>query len=68
MGFGNFAQPLLWAAFGLAAFGMPLTTHFSARYAGQTMLVTGVVLCLEAYAYLTAMAGRRLFQEGFPDR
>jgi serine/threonine-protein kinase len=44
-----------------------LTLDFSAWYAGSTMFALAVVLALTAYAFHTAVAGRRLFKEGFLD-
>ena len=43
----------------------PLTTDFSAWYAGGIVLVVAILLALTAYAFHTAVAGRPLFQAGF---
>ncbi len=43
----------------------PLTTNFSAWYAGAAIAALAVVLGLAAYAFHTALAGRPLFQEDF---
>jgi hypothetical protein len=43
----------------------PLTTDISAWYAGTTVAAVAVVLALTAYAFHTAVAGRKLFKAGF---
>ena len=43
----------------------PLTTDFSAWYAGSSLFAIGSVLALTAYALYTALAGRPLFKAGF---
>jgi predicted Ser/Thr protein kinase len=44
---------------------LPLTTDLSVWYSGPTIAVVAVVLVLTAYAFHTAVAGRRLFKAGF---
>jgi serine/threonine-protein kinase len=48
--------------------GFPMTTDFSAWYAGSTMFSIATVLALTAYAFHTARAGRPLFSGGALDR
>jgi hypothetical protein len=43
----------------------PLTTDFSAWYAGSTLFALASVLALTGYAFHTAIAGRPLFKENF---
>jgi len=43
----------------------PLTTDFSAWYAGSSLFAIGSVLALTAYALYAALAGRPLFKAGF---
>lgn len=45
----------------------PLTTDFSAWYAGSSLFAIASVLVLTAYALYTALAGRPLFKAGFLD-
>jgi hypothetical protein len=45
----------------------PLTTDFSAWYAGSSLFAIASVLVLTAYALYTALAGRALFKAGFLD-
>jgi hypothetical protein len=45
----------------------PLTTAFSAWYAGSSLFAIASVLALTAYALYTALAGRPLFKAGFLD-
>jgi len=42
----------------------PMTTDFSTWYASSTIFALAAVLALTAYAFHTALAGRRLFKEG----
>jgi hypothetical protein len=45
----------------------PLTSDFSAWYAGSSLFAVASVLALTAFALYTALAGRPLFQAGFLD-
>jgi len=51
----------------LALTDFPLTTDFSAWYAGSSLFAIASVLTLAAYAIYTALAGRPLFNAGFLD-
>jgi len=50
---------------GLILSTCPMTTDFSAWYAGSMLVAIGAVLALAAYAFHTALAGRPLFKAGF---
>ncbi|HYL72908.1 MAG TPA: serine/threonine-protein kinase, partial [Bryobacteraceae bacterium] len=51
----------------LTLISFPLTTDFSAWYAGNSLYALASVLVLTAYALYTALAGRPLFKAGFLD-
>lgn len=57
--------PVVVASFVGIMLALPLTTDFSAWYAGTTISVLVVVLALTAYGFHTAVAGRPLFRPGF---
>jgi serine/threonine-protein kinase len=46
----------------------PLTTNFSAWYAGSGLAVTGVFLALAAFGFYTSQAGRPIFQDSLGER
>jgi hypothetical protein len=46
----------------------PMTTDFSAWYAGSTIFAIAAVILLTAFAFHTARAGRPIFGEGILDR
>jgi hypothetical protein len=54
---------VLWSLVADLLFNFCVTTDFSAWYAGNTFFVVGVILALTGYAFHTALAGRKLFQE-----
>lgn len=46
-----------------ALWGAPLTTNFSAWYAGNGLAVVACLLALAAFGFYTSQAGRRIFQD-----
>jgi hypothetical protein len=59
--------PIVAFSVSLALTNFPLTTDFSAWYAGSSLFAIASVLALTAYALYTALAGRPLFKAGFLD-
>jgi succinate dehydrogenase/fumarate reductase cytochrome b subunit len=43
----------------------PMTADFSAWYAGISLAITLLILAIAAFAFHSALGGRKLFQEGF---
>jgi hypothetical protein len=43
----------------------PITSDFSAWYAGGTIFTLACIVALTGYAFHTALGGRRLFKAGF---
>ena len=43
----------------------PLTADFSAWYSGISLAISLLILAIAAFAFHSALGGRKLFQEGF---
>ena len=53
--------------FGYLFFFFPVTTNFSAWYAGATIFALGIGVALVAYGFYTSLAGQKLFQGNLID-
>ena len=51
-----------------ALWGAPLTTNFSAWYAGKGLAVVAFLLALAAFGFYTSQAGRPIFQDASRER